>query len=58
MIESAKYLILVSVILNIISYHHHHLIYVATAGAQAFLMDYTQGQRAKVIDRCSQKNNE
>jgi hypothetical protein len=29
-----------------ISHHHHQPINVPTAGAQAFLMDYSQGERA------------
>jgi hypothetical protein len=32
--------------LTVIYHHHHQPINVPTAGAQAFLMDYTQGERA------------
>jgi hypothetical protein len=31
------------------SHHHHQPINVPTAGAQAFLMDYPQGERARAI---------
>jgi hypothetical protein len=46
LIKTKKMRIYAENTLNIYYPHHYQPIYVPTAGAQAFLMDYTLGERA------------